>query len=73
MERTLQDSKIALDEHLKNFETKLSTETRSAQHYTERQSNVLKDGLQNMNDFVNGLKDDMQALSNEVQSLKDKK
>ncbi len=73
MERTLQDSKIALDEHLKNFETKLSAETRSAQHYTERQSNVLKEGLQNMNDFVNGLKDDMQALSNEVQSLKDKK
>ncbi len=73
MERSLLEGKNALDEELKNFETKLSAETRSAQHYTERQSNVLKEGLQNINDFVNGLKDDVQSLSNEVQSLKDKK
>lgn len=72
MERSLLENKNAIDEQLKNLESKLANEGRNAQHYTDRQTTVLKDNLQNMNDFVNGLKDDVQAISNEVQGLKQK-
>jgi septal ring factor EnvC (AmiA/AmiB activator) len=66
MERSLLDTKNSLEEELKNFESKIETESRSSQHYTERQSNVLKDNLKNMNE-------ELKALSQEVQLLKDKK
>jgi SMC interacting uncharacterized protein involved in chromosome segregation len=69
IERNLIDSKTGMEEQIKNFETKLAAESRNAQHYTERQSAVLQENLQNMNDFVNGLKDDLLALSNTVESI----
>lgn len=73
IERSLQESKIALEEQLKNIESKIATESRNAQHYTDRHSNALKDNLKSMNDFVNGLKDDLQTLSNTVQAMGDTK
>jgi chromosome segregation ATPase len=71
IERSLQESKISLEEQLKNMESKIATESRNAQHYTDRHSNALKDNFKNMNDFVNGLKDDVMALSETVKGLKD--
>lgn len=72
LENKLAENKQAIEEQVKNLENKIITESRNAQHYSERQANALKDNLQNMNDFVNGLKDDVQALAQTVQSLKDK-
>ena len=72
IERSLLDKKVELDEQLKRFDAKLASESRNAQHYTERQSAVLRENMQNMNDFVNGLKDDLLALSSTVEAMGNK-
>lgn len=72
IERNLLDRKVELEEQLKSIDTKLASESRNAQHYTERQTAVLRESMQNMNDFVNGLKDDLLALSNRVESIEKK-
>lgn len=73
MERSLQETKMALEEQLKTFEATIAKESKSAQHYTDRHSNALKDNFKNMNDFVNGLKEDLQTLANTVQAMNDNK
>jgi archaellum component FlaC len=72
IERSLLAKKVELDEQLKSFDDKLTSESRNAQHYTERQSAILRENMQNMNDFVNGLKDDLLALSSTVEAMGNK-
>lgn len=72
IERNLLDRKVELEEQLKSIDTKLASESRNAQHFTERQTAVLRESMQNMNDFVNGLKDDLLVLSNRVESIEKK-
>lgn len=73
MERSLQETKMALEEQLKTFETTIAKESKSAQHYTDRHSNAIKDNLKSMNDFVNGLKEDVQSISNTLEAMRGNK
>lgn len=72
LEDSLTENKNSIDKQLKSIESKIEIESRNAHHYTDRQLAVVKDSMQSMSDFVNGLKDDLSTLSNTVESIEKK-
>ena len=72
LEHSLTENKNSIGEQLNNIESKMGIEIRNAQQYSDRQLAVVKDSMQSMSDFVNGLKDDLLTLSNAVESIEKK-